>query len=66
MNKFRPLVLTLALIASALLAYGLFTLPSPKPADADGFSSARVVKDIEVLSKEHHSVAHPAERAAVR
>jgi len=66
MNKFRPLVLTLAVIASALLAYGLFTLPSPKPADADGFSSARVVKDIEVLSKEHHSVAHPAERAAVR
>lgn len=66
MNKFRPLVLTLAVIASALLAYGLFTLPSPKPADADGFSSARVVKDIEVLSKEHHSVAHPTERAAVR
>jgi len=66
MNKFRPLVLTLAVIASALLAYGLFTLPSPKPADADGFSSARVVKDIEVISKEHHSVAHPEERAEVR
>lgn len=66
MNKLRPLILALAVIASALLAYGLFTLPSPKPADADGFSSARVVKDIEVISKEHHSVAHPVERAAVR
>ena len=66
MNKFRPFVLALAMIVSALLAYGLFTLPSPKPADAEGFSSARVVKDIEVLSKEHHSVAHPAERSAVR
>ena len=66
MNKFRPIVLTLAVIASALLAYGLFTLPSPRPADAEGFSSARVVKDIEVISKEHHSVAHPDERAAVR
>lgn len=66
MNRFRPFILALAVVASALLAYGLFTLPSPRPADADGFSSARVVKDIEVLSKEHHSVAHPAERSAVR
>ena len=66
MNKLRPLILAMAVIASALLAFGLFTLPSPKPADADGFSSARVVKDIEAVSKEHHSVAHPVERAAVR
>lgn len=66
MNKFRPFILVFAVIASALLAYGLFTLPSPKPADAEGFSSARVVKDIEIISKDHHSVAHPVERAAVR
>ena len=66
MNKLRPLILTAAIIASALLAYGLFTLPSPQPADADGFSSARVVKDIEIISRQHHSVAHPVERAAVR
>ena len=51
---------------SALLAYGLFTLPRPASADADGFSSARVVKDIDVVSREHHSVAHPEERARVR
>jgi hypothetical protein len=66
MNKFRPLILALAIVASALLAYGLFTLPEPQPADAEGFSAVRVVKDIEIISKEHHSVAHPEERAAVR
>ena len=66
MNKFRPIILAVAIIVSALMAYGLFTMPSPKTVDAEGFSSARVVRDIEVISKEHHSVAHPVERAAVR
>ena len=66
MNKLRPIFLVVAVVFSALLAYGLWTLPSPEPAGAEGFSSARVLKDIEVISKEHHSVAHPQERAAVR
>jgi hypothetical protein len=66
MNKIRPIILGLAVVLSGLLAYGLFTLPSPEDADAAGFSAARVIKDIEVISKEHHSVAHPAERARVR
>ena len=66
MNKIRPIILGLAVVLSGLLAYGLLTLPSPEDADAAGFSAARVVKDIEVISKEHHSVAHPAERARVR
>ena len=66
MNKIRPVILGLTVVLSAFLAYGLFTLPSPKGADHEGFSSARVVKDIEVISKEHHSVAHPVERARVR
>jgi hypothetical protein len=66
MNRFRPLILAMSVIASALLAFGLYTLPKPQAADAEGFSAARVVKDIEVISKEHHSVAHPEERAAVR
>ena len=56
----------MSVVLAALLAYGLFTLPSPAPSDAEGFSAARVVNDIEVISKEHHSVAHPVERAAVR
>lgn len=66
MNKIRPIILAVAVIASALLAYGLFTLPSPKDVTWEGFSAERVVNDIEVISKEHHSVAHPEERAKVR
>ena len=66
MSKFRPFVLAIVVVMSALLAYGLWTLPKPQPADAQGFSAARVINDIEVISKEHHSVAHPQERARVR
>ena len=66
MNKIRPIILTLVMVAAGLLAYGLWTQPSPKAADYEGFSSARVVEDIAVISKEHHSVAHPEERAKVR
>ena len=66
MNRFRPLILAVSVVMTALLAYGMFTLPCPKGPDAEGFSSARVAKDIEVMSKEHHSVAHPVERAKVR
>ena len=66
MNKIRPIILALTVAMAGLLAYGLLTLPSPKAADYEGFSSARVVEDIAVLSKEHHSVAHPEERAKVR
>jgi hypothetical protein len=66
MNRLRPLFLSLTVVVTGFLAYGLFTQPSPKPADAEGFSSARVVEDIKVLSKDHHSVAHPQERAEVR
>ena len=66
MNRFRPLILAFAVVVAGLLAYGLFTQPSPKSADAEGFSAARVVEDIAVISKDHHSVAHPQERAQVR
>ena len=66
LNRFRPYILLLAVVSVALLSYGVMTLPSPQEAGADGFSSARVVKDIEVISKEHHSVAHPQERDSVR
>ena len=44
----------------------MFTRPNAKPADYDGFSGQRVLQDLEVISKEHHSVAHPQERARVR
>lgn len=66
MNRFRPFILALTVIAAGLLAYGLWTRPSAEPVDAEGFSAARAVEDIEVISKKHHSVAHPEERTEVR
>ncbi len=66
MNRFRPFILLAAVVAAGLLAYGLLTRPGAKDVDYEGFSSARVIEDIEVISKEHHSVAQPQERAAVR
>ena len=66
MNRIRPIILAAFVITAALLAYGLFTQPRPRNSDAEGFSSARVVKDIEVMSKDPHSVAQPEARARVR
>lgn len=65
-NKIRPVILFAAVVLSGLLAYGLWTLPKPQNADYEGFSSARVVEDIRVISQKPHSVAHPDERAQVR
>lgn len=66
MNKFRPYVLAASVLCAALLAFGFLTQPGPKSADHEGFSSARVMEDIEVIAKNPHSVAHPQERAALR
>ena len=66
MNKFRPLILAVTVVIAGLLAYGLWTRPSAESAEAEGFSAARAGKDIEVMSREQHSVAHPQERAEVR
>ncbi len=66
MNRFRPLILLVTVALAGLLSYGLLTRPSAKDADFEGFSAARVLEDIEVISKKHHSVAHPEERAEVR
>ncbi len=66
MNKFRPFILSAAVIISALLAFGILTLPTAKDIDHEGFSAARVAQDIKVISQKHHSVAQPEERAEVR
>lgn len=66
MNRIRAFVLVVSVILAGLLAYGLFTMPFPQDADSEGFSAERVVKDIEFLSAEPHSVAHPQARARVR
>lgn len=66
MNRFRPFILAATAVLAGLLAYGIWTRPAAEQADAEGFSAERAVKDIEVISKEHHSVAHPEERTRVR
>ena len=68
LKQFRPVYLALGVVMAALLSFGLWTRPAPQPADAEGFSSARVVEDIKVISKEHHSVApeHVEARSRVR
>ena len=66
MNRLRPIFLAVAVVLAVLLSYGLWTQPKAGQTGDDGFSSARVVKDIEVISQKPHSVAHPEERAAVR
>lgn len=62
----RLLVLIVSVTFAFLAAYGFWIFPKPQPADAEGFSSLRVVKDIEVISREPHSVANPEARAKVR
>ncbi|MGM9736709.1 MAG: M20/M25/M40 family metallo-hydrolase [Candidatus Cryptobacteroides sp.] len=66
MNKARPFILAVVTVAAALLAYGLWTLPIVEESDSEGFSASRVLTDIEIISKDHHSVAHPVEREQVR
>ena len=68
LKQFRPVYLALGVVMTALLSFGLWTRPAPQPAGAEGFSSARVVEDIKVISKEHHSVApeHVEARSRVR
>ena len=56
MKRFRPLILAAAIALAGLLAYGLWTLPKPQNADAEGFSSARVANDIKVISRDRKSV----------
>ena len=59
MKPYRSLILMLVIMLSAFIAYGLFTLPSPKGIGKAGFSSARVIEDLKVIASEPHSVAHP-------
>lgn len=66
MKKIRPFILAFTVILAGVLAFGIWTLPKPQKADAEGYSAARVAKDIKVIAKNHHSVAQPEERAEVR
>ena len=66
MNRIRIALLAVAVILVGLVAYGWFSRPAVQDATSSAFSAERVVNDIEVISRNHHSVAHPQERAEVR
>ncbi|MBQ8367246.1 MAG: M28 family peptidase [Alistipes sp.] len=66
MNRVRLVVLVAVATVVGMVAFGLWSRPAVEGIEHDGFSAERVVEDIEVISREHHSVAHPEERATVR
>lgn len=66
MNRIRIALLAVAVILVSLVAYGWCSRPAVQDAASSAFSAERVVNDIEVISRNHHSVAHPQERAEVR
>ncbi|MDO4756034.1 MAG: M28 family peptidase, partial [Parabacteroides sp.] len=66
MSKLKPIVFIFIILLSALFAYGWCTLPTSKDQTYEGFSSERVVNDLQVIAKEPHSVAHPEARIVVR
>lgn len=72
MKRIRPFILLITVVLSALVAFGLWSLPGNlggkrcSRTSPLGFDPQRVVSDIEIISKDHHSVIHNAERTEVR
>ncbi|MFA7034163.1 MAG: M28 family peptidase [Bacteroidales bacterium] len=65
MRRFRYIIAAVAIVATAFVAYGLFTLPKPAPADSDSFSAERAAVDIKAISQKPHSIEHPENREVV-
>ena len=72
MKRIRPFILLITVVLSALVAFGLWSLPGNlsgkrcSKVSPLGFDAQRVVEDIEVISKDHHSVIHTPQRTEVR
>lgn len=66
MSKTRIFILSVISILAGLVAFNLGSRPHIEDTTSAEFSAKRIVKDIEVISQKHHSVAHPEERAEVR
>ena len=66
MNKVRLATLIAVAVVVGFVSFGLFSRPSVESAASAEFSAERVARDIEHISRKHHSVAHPDERAEVR
>lgn len=66
MNRVRLVVVAAVAAVVGMVSFGFWSRPAVASIEHGGFSAERVAEDIEVISREHHSVAHPEERAAVR
>lgn len=62
----KALIAILLIVFTSFVAFGVFTFNKEKNHDVDAFSVDNVVKDIEFISLEHHSIMHPIERERVR
>lgn len=64
---FKRVIIALSVTGlAAAFSLGLFTRPVVKGTDSAGFSAVRVAADIEVISREPHSLENPKARAKVR
>ncbi len=63
---FRKLVGVFLIIITSIVSLNKVFLPLDNHNDASLFSASNVFQDIQVISKEPHSVEHPQERSRVR
>ena len=66
MNKIRTYLFAAVVLLVGMIALGWGSRPKVETLDSSSFSAERVVKDIEVISRNLHSVAQPEEREQVR
>lgn len=66
MRTGRLFIASLVVITTFIISLDNSFLPSAKEDNSKNFSALRVKSDIEVISKEPHSIDHPVERGIVR
>ena len=66
MSKTRRFLYLIFFAAAIAALLSPLSLPAPKSSGYAGFSAERAAIDIKHISKEPHSIEHPAERAVVR
>ncbi len=62
----RLLILIITLVTSLIVSLNKINLPSVYQGYDNNFSAKNVAEDIKFISKEPHSIKHPAERGRVR
>src|SRR5690554_6901543 len=63
---FRKLVGVIIILITSIASLNRIFLPADNQEDKNLFLTSNVIQDIQVISKEPHSVEHPQERSRVR